>query len=107
MIRRIGKMIAQMQSMKAAATSLGGAALSLCGLYFLALAMMPTAVIRKAAIRRPGTIPAAKSLPMDTSPILPYRISPMLGGIIVTIREEKLMTPAEKPLPYPLWIIPG
>ena len=48
-------------------------------------------------IRIPGTQPAMKSLPIETSPTVPKMISPMLGGMVATIRPERPLMAADQP----------
>ena len=58
-------------------------------------------------MRMPGTIPAANNRPMETSAILPYKTSPIPGGIIVVMSALLPMTAAENPPEYPCLIMPG
>ncbi len=58
-------------------------------------------------MRMPGTIPAANNRPMETSAMLPYKTSPIPGGIIVVMSELQPMTAAENPPEYPCLIMPG
>ena len=40
----------------------------------------------------PGTTPPTNSRPIETLPMKPYRISPMLGGIVAVISEPTEIT---------------
>ena len=60
--------------------------------------MIEVTVISVAVIRRPGTTPPSSSRPIETSAMKPKRISPIDGGIVAVMTEEKAMTDAVKPL---------
>ncbi len=54
--------------------------------------------MRMTVRRIPGTTPARKSRPIDTSLMKPNRMSPMPGGIVAVMIEPKARIAAVEPL---------
>ena len=69
--------------------------------------MTATDTIRTIIIYKPTKIPAEKSFPMETLPVVPYMIRPTPGGIVAVISEVNVRTFTENPLEYPLFIMSG
>ena len=63
--------------------------------------MNPESIMRKMAIKRPGTKPAANKPAIDTLISDPYITIILLGGIVGPMIEDAAVTAALKSLSYP------
>jgi hypothetical protein len=63
--------------------------------------VIQTAAASASQINMPGMMPPANSRPIETWPIVPYRMKPIPGGMIGVISEPNDRMPAAKPRDMP------